>query len=169
MKKEELVKLLDLKPLFGEGGLYKQTYISDETLPETVLPGREGAHELGSAIFYLLTPETFSRMHRLSSDEVYHFYMGASVEMLQLYPDGTGRILRLGHDLAHGEQLQAVVPRGVWQGVRMVGEGDYALVGTTMAPAYHPSDYEDGVKEELIKAYPAYRDLLEVLADEPRY
>ena len=169
MTKETLIELLDLKPLHGEGGVYRQTYLSDETLPESVLPGRKGSHAFGSAILYLLTPETFSRMHRLTSDEVFHFYMGASVEMLQLYPDGTGRVLRLGHDLERGEQLQAVVPRGVWQGTRLVGDGDFALIGTTMAPAYHPSDYEDGVKEDLIRAYPAYRELLELLAGEPRY
>ena len=169
MKKDDLIKLLDLKPLYGEGGIYRETYRSDEILPESVLPGRNGAHELCTAILYLLTPETFSRMHRLASDEVYHFYMGASVEMLQLYPDGTGQVIRLGHNLEEGEQLQTVGPRGVWQGIRLVGDGDFALIGTTMAPAFDPSDYEDGVKANLIREYPAYREILDILAGDARY
>lgn len=75
----------------------------------------------------------------------------------------TGYTVRLGQDLERGEAVQAVVPRGAWQGTRLVGDGDWALLGTTLAPDFEPSDYEDGDRETLLAAYPAFAEALEVL------
>lgn len=163
LTREQIVGLLGLAPLPVEGGLYKKTYRSAELLPEAVLGGRRGAHAASGAILYLLTPDTCSRMHRLPTDEVWHFYMGASCETTVLLPDGTGYTLRLGHDLAGGETVQAVVPAGAWQGTRLVGDGEWALLGTTLAPDYEPSDYEDGDRGALIRAYPAFAGAIRAL------
>jgi predicted cupin superfamily sugar epimerase len=85
------------------------------------LPSRyKGVRLFGTAIYYLLTPETFSAMHRLPSDEIFHFYIGDPVEMLQLWPDGSIRVLILGSDILNGMQPQVVVPRGVWQGAKLL-------------------------------------------------
>ena len=97
-------------------------------------------------------------MHRLPTDEIYHFYMGDPVDQLQLLKDGSGRIVRLGQDFLKGEKLQSVTPAHCWHGSRLVPGGEFALMGTTMAPAYTDSDYEDGVREELINLYPAFKD-----------
>lgn len=169
MNKDDIKKYLNLSPLTGEGGNFLSTYRSDETLRKEVLPGRGGDRSFGTAILYMVTKDTFSRMHRLTSDEVFHFYLGAAVEMLQLYPDGTGRVFRMGQDIASGELLQLAVRRGTWQGTRLVGEGEYAVLGTTMAPGFDPDDYEDGDKQTLIAEYPQFAELIEILAGEPRY
>lgn len=114
---DQIRTLLNLKPHLEEGGYFIETYRSSETILEKVLPSRyEGVRTFGTAIYYLLTPETFSAMHRLRSDEIFHFYLGDPVEMLQLWPDGPGRIVILGSDILDRMQPQVVVPRGVWQG-----------------------------------------------------
>jgi hypothetical protein len=134
MNAAELKKLLGLEPHPREGGWFRQTWRAAEAIPGAALPeryisGRDVGRAAGTAIFYLLEPETFSEMHRLASDEVFHFYLGDAVEMLQLYPDGTGGRLVLGQDLAQGELVQTVVPQGVWQGSRLVEGGEFALLG----------------------------------------
>ncbi len=112
----------------------------------------------GTAIYYLLAPETFSAMHRLKSDEIFHFYLGDPVEMLQLLPDGTGRTLLLGPDLLSGMQPQVVVPAGIWQGTRLLKGGRFALLGTTVSPGFEFADYESGQRDKPIKSYPKFRE-----------
>ena len=102
-------------------------------------------------------------MHRLKSDEIFHFYLGDPVEMLQLWADGTGRTLMLGSDLLNGMQPQVIVPKGVWQGARVLKKGRFALFGTTVSPGFEFADYESGQREDLIKSYSQFRDLITVL------
>ena len=83
--------------------------------------------------------------------------------MLQLHPDGEGRIVTLGLDFARNQSPQIVVPAGVWQGSRLVEGGRYALLGTTMAPGFDFSDYEAGDRAELVRRYPAFQELIEQL------
>ncbi|MBQ3277462.1 MAG: cupin domain-containing protein [Oscillospiraceae bacterium] len=166
---EIIRELYHMVPLDREGGVFCQTYISDEILPEAVIPGRRGDHTICSAILFLLSGDCFSRMHRLPTEEIFHFYMGDPVEMLQLYPDGTGEIHRMGQDILHGEELQLTVRRGTWQGTRLVPGGKWALLGTSMAPGMERWDYEDGNKEDLQRQYPQFRELLEHLAGEAIY
>ncbi len=163
---DEIKRHFGMRPLEGEGGLYYQSYVSDETFAEGALPGREGPHPYGSAILYLLEGEGYSRMHRLASDEIFHFYLGEPCEMLLLYPDGRGETVKLGPDILNGEQLQVLVPRGVWQGTRLAPGSAWALLGTTMAPGYTDRDYEDGDFAELSKRYPDYVDQLREYAGE---
>jgi hypothetical protein len=97
---DQIIALLNLTPHPKEGGYFRETYRSSETVSEKTLPRQyEGIRSFATAIYYLLTPETFSAIHRLQSDEIFHFYLGDPVEILQLWPDGTGRILVLGSDL----------------------------------------------------------------------
>ena len=149
---ERLKKILELKPLPIEGGYYVETYRSDEKL-EAGQTGR-GPRALSTAIFYLLTPDTCSRLHRLKADEIYHFYLGDPVELLQLSPDGTGRVVTLGPNLLKGMAVQMVVPGGTWQGSRLRRGGRYALLGTTMAPGFDLADCEFGERATLMRTYP---------------
>jgi uncharacterized protein len=132
---EALRALLGLVPHPIEGGFFTETYRSADLLPGDTLPARyRGPRAAATAIYYLLTPETFSAMHRLGSDEIFHFYLGDPVEMLQLAPDGSHRVVVIGPDLEAGQRPQVVVPRGVWQGARLRPGGRLALLGTTVAP-----------------------------------
>jgi predicted cupin superfamily sugar epimerase len=166
---DDLIALLGLSPLPQEGGDYRETYRSPEVIPASALPARYRADKAAcTAMYYLLTPDTFSALHRLPTDEVYHFYLGSPVRMLQLFPDGQGRTVTLGPDLRAGQQVQCVVPRGVWQGSALEPGGDYALLGTTVAPAFDFADYEAGDRANLTGQYPAFADLIQRLTRSER-
>jgi len=150
-----LIDKLKLRAHPQEGGYFVESYRSSERL---------GSRSVSTAIYYLLTPETRSSLHRLRSDEIFHFYLGDPVEMLHLRPDGSGAIVRLGPDLEAGEEVQVVVPAGVWQGARLRAGGRFALLGTTVAPGFEYEDYETGRAGELARAYPDWRPWIEALA-----
>lgn len=160
---EQLIAALGLQPLPLEGGWYRETYRCADTIAAAALPPRYGRDKaLGTAIYYLLTPDTCSALHRLPSDEIFHFYAGDPVTMLQLSPDG-GRTLTLGRHVLAGQQPQTVVPAGVWQGSVLAPGGAWALMGTTMAPGFDFSDYEAGDAASLAAQYPEFAPLIQRL------
>jgi uncharacterized protein len=158
---KDIINELKLIPHPEEGGFYAETYRSGEGFSKACLPERYSAQRsAGTAIYYLLTPQTTSALHRLRTDEIFHFYLGDPVTMLHLVPDGSSRVLTLGQDILNGQQLQVVVPRGVWQGSFLQPGGAFALLGCTMAPGFDFADYEHGASEPLLKAYPEQRELI---------
>ncbi|MDP9037650.1 MAG: cupin domain-containing protein [Acidobacteriota bacterium] len=165
---EEVKRILGLTPHPREGGWFVRTYESGEMLPLDVFAdGRySGARHTGTAIYYLLEPDTFSEMHLLRSDELFHFYMGDAVEMLHLRPDGTGDTVRIGSDLAAGERPQVLVPRGVWQGSRLARGGRWALLGCTVVPGFDFADYTSATRAALIADWPAFADEITKLTRE---
>jgi predicted cupin superfamily sugar epimerase len=138
---QDIKRLLRLEPLPEEGGFFRETYRSATS----------------TAIYYLLAPGVFSALHRLPGDEVFHFYLGDPVEMLQLHPDGSSRTITIGSDITAAMEPQIVVPGGVWQGCRLKDGGRYALMGTTMSPGFNAGDFERGNRDELLIAYPHER------------
>ena len=149
MTAEEIKRLLQLEPHPREGGFFRQTYVSSLRFAAP-----QGERSAGTAIYYLLEPGTFSEMHELPSDEVFHFYLGDPVEMLQLWPTGESRTVRIGQNLSAGEQVQVLVPAGVWQGTRLLGEGKVALLGCTVTPGFDYADYRSGTFGELALGWP---------------
>ena len=160
MTVEEVIEVLGLIPLAEEGGLVKETYRS------TVLT--ELGEAAGTAIFYLLRGESFSHLHRLTGDELYHFYLGDPVKLTELLPDGSVRTTILGQNIRDGEQLQHLVPAGNWQGSRLK-EGGWALLGTTMCPGYSVEGYEHGDAGALKQAYPSAAREIDALTGKVRY
>ncbi|MDV7396639.1 cupin domain-containing protein, partial [Arthrospira platensis SPKY1] len=135
MNAKQVIKHLNLRPLPIEGGFYRETFQSEEWLPESGMPRRyTGAKRYYSAIYFLITPESWSTLHRLPTDEIFHFYLGDPVEQLLLYPDGNGEKVLLGNQLELGAQPQVRVPGFTWQGARLAEGGAFALLGTTMSP-----------------------------------
>jgi predicted cupin superfamily sugar epimerase len=120
MNAEQLIQALGLSPHPSEGGFFRETYRAELPIPPDALPAAYAgaARAASTAIYYLLTPDAFSAMHRLPGDEIFHFYLGDPVEMLQLRDDGSGEVVVLGQVLAAGMRPQVVVPGGVWQGWR---------------------------------------------------
>jgi predicted cupin superfamily sugar epimerase len=160
---EDIIRALNLAPLPEEGGYFRETYRANEATDAHALPARYGrAKAHATAIYYLLTPDTVSALHRLPSDEVWHFYSGDPVEMLLLFPDGGGRFVAIGA-FAAGFEPQRVVRRGVWQGSRLMAGGRWALLGTTVAPAFDFADYEAGNRDDLARAYPDFADAVHSL------
>jgi hypothetical protein len=150
MTADQIKTLLKLAPHPIEGGFFRRTYTS----PGTVELAR-GVRHHGTAIYYLLEPGTFSEMHVLDSDEIFHFYLGDPVEMLQLHPAGSSAVFTLGQDLTAGQHVQLVVPAGVWQGTRLIGNGAVALLGCTVTPGFDFADYRNASYAELAEKWPA--------------
>lgn len=149
MTADEIKALLNLEPHPVEGGFYRRTYTS-----LGVVPLARGMRAQGSAIFYLLEPGTFSEMHVLASDELFHFYLGDAVEMLQLFPEGGSAVFTLGPDLMADQHVQLLVPAGTWQGTRLVEGGKAALLGCTVTPGFDFADYYSASYAELVEKWP---------------
>jgi uncharacterized protein len=161
---EQITERLKLVPLTIEGGYYRETYRAPLTVPRDALPNEYGGdRNVSTAIYYLLTPETFSAIHIVKSDEVFHFYAGDAIEMLQLWPDGSARVVIISNHLADGHEPQAVVPAGVWQGCRLVPGGKWALMGCTVAPGFDYADFTLGDPTELLARYPAEAAMITAL------
>jgi predicted cupin superfamily sugar epimerase len=160
----EIIDRLRLVPLTVEGGYFRETYRAPLTLTASALPAEYGGDRHAStAIYYLLTPETFSAIHRVKSDEVFHFYAGDAVEMLQLWPSGEAKVVIIHNDLASGHEPQHIVPAGVWQGCRLIPGGSWALMGCTVAPGFDYADFELADRDSLLAAYSQYSVLITAL------
>ena len=136
---EEISDILGLEPLALEGGMWAQT-LKDKN---------------STAIYYLLSKNNFSAMHKLEATEIYHYYAGAPAQMLLLNSAGKTEELVLGLDLDSGQRPQVIVEPGVWQGSKTTGE--WTLLGTTMAPPYSQEMFQLADREELLKGWPDIR------------
>ncbi|MEL7626312.1 MAG: cupin domain-containing protein [Anaerolineaceae bacterium] len=153
----------DFRPIPDEGGLFHQTYISEDSVNETKLRGPiDEERSINSTGYFLLedSPDCFSALHKLKSDETYHFYQGDPIELLMLHPDGTAETVTLGMDIRAGHSLQYTVKAGDWQGSHLVQGGKYALLAVSMSPGFHPADFELGNRQKLTASYPAFTDLI---------
>ncbi len=164
---QDLIAFLNLQPHPKEGGHFRETYRAAEVIAASALPGRYAAPRAHcTAIYYLLMPGTFSALHRVASDEIFHFYLGDPVRMLQLHSDGQGETLTLGSDIMAGQQVQAVVPRGVWQGSMLEPGGRFALFGCTVSPGFDYADYESADRQTLLQAFPRFADMITQLTSD---
>src|ERR1700675_1325333 len=165
MTAEDVKKLLGLQPHPREGGWYVRTYEAAELVAaEAFADGRyAGVRRTGTAIYYLLEPDTCSEMHRLQSDEVFHFYAGDAVEMLQLREGGRGATIEIGNDLLRGQRPQAGGERGVWQGSRLRKGGRWTLLGWTVRPGFEFEDYETGERAKLSAGWPEFAEEIKAL------
>ena len=174
MTADDVKKILGLQPHPREGGWFVRTWESEEFVAASSFDdGRyEGARRTSTAIYYLLEPGTFSEMHVLKSDEIFHHYMGGAVEMLQLFEDGSSSRVVIGKDLEAGERPQVVVRCGVWQGSRLLNSGSgllaqegWALLGCTVSPGFEFADYQNANAEELIAKWPGEAEMIRGLTD----
>ncbi|MBV8864482.1 MAG: cupin domain-containing protein [Acidobacteriaceae bacterium] len=123
-----------------------------QALPETY----DGARPFGSVLYFLVTREARIRLHRIRSDQMYHYYLGDPLEVLLLYSDGSGAVTTVGPDLKAGMRPQLFVPGGTFHVSRLRPGGSYALLGTTEWPGVEPADVELGSRDDLEKVYPAF-------------
>lgn len=150
-----------------EGGYFVETYRSDETIASDALPKRfEGKRNFGTAIYFLLENHHFSALHRIASDEVWHFYAGDALEVFCIHPDGTSEIIRLGGNPEKGEVFQAVVKAGTWFGSRPAVGSTYSLVGCTVAPGFDFADFEMPDRSWFLREFPQHTELIKALTRE---
>jgi predicted cupin superfamily sugar epimerase len=174
MTADQVKEILGLVKHPREGGWYVRTWESEEFVAAACFEdGRyEDARRTSTAIYYLLEPGTFSEMHVLKSDEIFHHYLGGAVEMLQLFADGRSERVVIGKDLETGERPQCVVRAGVWQGSRLLNSGSglsvqegWALLGCTVSPGFEFVDYVDAGAEELVARWPGEAEMIRGLTN----
>ena len=137
-----------------EGGYYRETYRSS---------AEAGGRACSTAIYYLLPSEEISTLHRLRSDELFHFYAGSPMSVHVLDPAGDYEQISLGHDPGGGAVFQATVPAGCWFGATVEQPNSFALVGCTVAPGFDFDDFEQARRAVLLEQYPQHRSLIERL------
>ncbi|HYI24088.1 MAG TPA: cupin domain-containing protein [Thermomicrobiales bacterium] len=141
----EIIQLLDLQPLAGEGGYFRQTlFVPNE-------PDAPGGNPLATAIVFLVSPTSWSGLHRLVTDELFHFYLGDPCRMVVCSPDGVLEERCLGTNLRSGCRIQTLVPGGHWQGTMLHPDGEfgYALLGTTMTPGFRQDQFTLATETDL--------------------
>jgi predicted cupin superfamily sugar epimerase len=156
------IEKLRLEP-HPEGGYFRQTYRAELTLAKECLPEFAGARTASTAIYFLLQGEEFSALHRLKSDEVWHFYAGTSLVVSVIDPAGNYSEMLLGNDAEAGASFQAVVKAGCWFGSRVCHGRGFALVGCTVSPGFEFADFEMGKRHELVREFPQHRRMIEGL------
>jgi predicted cupin superfamily sugar epimerase len=157
---EEWIASLGLAP-HPEGGFYRETYRARETVDAAHLPDRfGGARAHSTAIHFLLPAGQISALHRIKSDEIWHFYAGAALTLTLVHPDGRLDERRLGPDPDRGERFQVVVPAGAWYGAAVDAGGAYALVGGTVAPGFDFADFELAERAALLARFPQHRSAI---------
>jgi predicted cupin superfamily sugar epimerase len=163
---EDLIRIHQLGP-HPEGGYFRETYRSAEFIPHGSLPARyKGDRAYLTGIYYLLPRGAVSHLHRIASDEMWHFYLGGPLRIVEIGSGGLVREIVLGPYVDWGQQVQHVVKAGVWFGAYPEADSEFAFVGCTVAPGFDFADFELGRREELLREFPSARQFIEQLTRE---
>ncbi|MBZ0201511.1 MAG: cupin domain-containing protein [Ignavibacteria bacterium] len=159
-KTEHYISILALEK-HPEGGWFKEVYRSNELIKAEHLPARFNGHRYHStSIYFLLTGDTFSALHRIKSDELWHFYDGSPVTIHMIDEKGNYSTVRLGRDVEQGEVFQFAVPAGAWFGATVDDADSFTLVGCTVAPGFHFDDFELANRDRLMKRFPQHKEVI---------
>ena len=142
-----------------EGGFYKETYRSNETISAKALENFDGDRSYSTAIYYLLEQSDFSAFHKLKSDECWHFYAGSTLLIHVLYNNRNYELIKLGSAIDKTEVFQFVVPANTWFAAECADKSSFALTGCTVAPGFDFADFEMADQKNLLKEFPKYYNL----------
>lgn len=144
-----------------EGGYFNEAYQSELFLTHPGLPSSfPSARHCCTHIYFLLEKNQFSALHRIHSDELWHFYAGNPLIVYEINSDGTITEHLLGQDPSAGEQIFIYVKAGSWFGARLQINKGYALVGCTVSPGFDYADFELAEREKLISQFPMHKELI---------
>ena len=161
----DLIKLYKLEE-HPEGGYFTQTYRANaQILASTEKDKYKGPRYYSTGIYYLLPGGARSKLHKILSDEMWHFYLGGPMKIIELWPDGRVTETILGTDVLGGQVVQHVVPAGNWFGGFPLEGTNFSFVGCTVSPGFDFEDFEFGNKETLLKDYPKAKELISKLLD----
>jgi predicted cupin superfamily sugar epimerase len=140
-----------------EGGFFKETYRSHHLIDVTQGSGGTSVQRsVSTGIYFLLEKNNFSAFHKIKSDEMWHFYAGQALEVLELNERGELGCTRLGSDILGGEVHQHVVPANTWFASRLAAGGSFSLVGCTVAPGFDFADFCLADQALLLAAFPQH-------------
>ncbi|MBI1185037.1 hypothetical protein GC194_12245 [bacterium] len=160
MTAQELISSLNLQK-HPEGGFYKEIYRSADVLASLPQRFNGATRNFCTGIYYLLADNDKSHFHRIKSDEIWHFYAGATVEIHIIDPHGNYYAELLGADIANGAAFQVVIPAGYWFAAHVLQATSYALCGCTVSPGFEFDDFEMANKEELLRLCPPQAALID--------
>jgi predicted cupin superfamily sugar epimerase len=147
-----------------EGGFYRETHRAPARIGTCCLGSEfDGPRAISTSIYYLLEGSDFSSLHRIRSDEVWHHHAGGSLTIHRIEPGGDYRAETLGLDPHREGTPQVVVPAGCWFGATVNDAGTYCLAGCTVAPGFDFRDLEIGRRDDLVRRFPAHREIIERL------
>ena len=156
---QSYIQALQMQP-HPEGGFFRESYRSEQTMQAPAPGGGSVQRNVCTAIYFLLEAGNFSAFHRIKSDEIWHFYAGQALEVLELLPDGELCCTRLGSDILRGEIPQYVVPADTWFASRVADGGTFSLVGCTVAPGFDFADFQLARRQELLEIFPQHRQII---------
>lgn len=158
MDAQDWITHLQLEP-HPEGGFYKETYraeglFSIDAQPHALL------RNYSTAIYFLLQNDNFSAFHKINSDEAWHYYAGATLELFEIDADGILRRTLIGNNIKEGAVPQYVVLAGHWFASRVLGQHGYVLTGCTVSPGFDFQDFEMADRQTLINQYPHHQGII---------
>jgi len=160
---DKIIKKLQLLP-HPEGGYFKETYRSLGEIEEQNLePKYKGKRNYSTCIYFLLTSDNFSALHRIKQDEIWHFYDGSPICLHVISELGDHTEYIIGRDLEKGEIPQFVVPGGCWFAAEVINKNSYSLVGCTVSPGFDFRDFELKTKKELVSLFPDKEEIISKL------
>lgn len=155
MTADEVIALLDLAP-GATCGYVRLTYAATDRIAPDGLPAPfESGRPMGSALYFLVTPQAPVQLHRIRNDQLYHYYLGDPLEVLLMHDDGAAERVVVGPDLAAGQLVQLFIPGGTFHTARLVPGGRWFLGASTEWPGVEPQDVELGDMDVLAAKYPA--------------
>lgn len=159
---EDWIAGLQLEP-HPEGGYFRRVYTAELMLSAAALPEHGASRPVASAIYYLLTADQRSRLHRLKSDELWHFYAGSPLTVHILDNRGEYVTRCLGPDPGARQQFQLPIRAGCWFGATVDEPTGFSLIGCTVAPGFDFADFELADRADLCRQYPQHVECIERL------
>jgi hypothetical protein len=152
MSADDVLKLLDLEPN-ATCGFVRETYRAKQEIAPGGLPAPfEAGRPMGSALYFMVTPQAPVRLHRIRNDQLYHYYLGDPIEVLLLR--GQGEHVIVGPDLRAGHRVQLMIPGNTFHTARIIGQKRWFLGASTEWPGVVPADVELGKPEVLTAEFP---------------
>ena len=163
LRKEELIEKLQLEK-HPEGGYFKETYRSEILLPKSVLPSEfTSGRNASTCIYFMLTSDEFSAFHKVNQDEAWHFYLGETITLHMISPEGEYSQVSIGNDFSQNETPQFVVTAQHWFAAEIKTEDSFALVGCTVAPGFDFDDFELAEQQELQQIFLQHKEIIQRL------
>ena len=157
---KEIIKILELTP-HPEGGYFKETYRSKGVIKNNSLDFlTDGIRNYSTSIYFLLDQMDYSSFHRIKQDEIWHFYLGSTLLLHTINPNGKYDCIRIGNNIKNGEVLQYVVPAGTWFASEIENKNEFALCGCTVSPGFDFNDFEMPDKDKLLEMFPLYDEII---------
>lgn len=158
---QEVIKQLKLEPLPQEGGYFRRSYQSQVFIKNRAIPQYSGDRRIATCIYFLITPESFSALHVLLSDEIWCYHAGDPIEMIQINQDGKLTKLIIGKDIQAGQVLQHTVFKNIWQASKLVEGGKWSLVSCIVSPGFEYDDTKVCSKQALLQLFPQHKQIID--------